>query len=148
VIALPNARHSIFGGNRKKPARRWRTFYRRQKSKIKRLEIVLQLDRKVVEWKAIGSQSGVFAVSRVIDGRLFHIGRRWQVRMRAFRVRGCSFDRSAGGADSLLDFLFTRCQQIVRDGAARLSLFWFQLHRLKLRPYPLLSFGERDLPTP
>ncbi len=35
--------------------------------------------------------------------------------MRAFRICGGSFDRGPGGADSLLDFLFTGCQRIVRD---------------------------------
>ena len=56
--------------------------------------------------------SGVLALVRILDGRLLYI-RRWQVWMRAFRVRGCSLDRGPGGTDSLLDFLFSRCQRIV-----------------------------------
>ena len=35
--------------------------------------------------------------------------------MRAFRIRGRSVDGGARGADSVLDFLFGRCQRIVRD---------------------------------
>jgi hypothetical protein len=44
--------------------------------------------------------------------------------MRAFRVCGRSFDRGPSGADSLLDFLFSRYQRIVRD-MQRASLFCF-----------------------
>jgi len=36
-----------------------------------------------------------------------------QVWMRAFRICGRSLDGGPGGADSLLDFLFSRCQRIV-----------------------------------
>ena len=35
--------------------------------------------------------------------------------MRAFRICGRSVDGGASGADSVLDFLFGRCQRIVRD---------------------------------
>jgi hypothetical protein len=74
---------------------------------------------------AIGSQSGVFVVPRVFDRRLFHIRRRWQVWMRAFRICGCGFDVGPGGADSLLDFLLARDQWIVRDVQRALLDFGF-----------------------
>ena len=35
--------------------------------------------------------------------------------MRAFRVSGRSLNGAPSGADSVLDFLFGRCQRIVRD---------------------------------
>jgi len=35
--------------------------------------------------------------------------------MRAFRICGRSLDRGPGGADCLLEFLFSRCQRIVQD---------------------------------
>src|SRR4029077_1753397 len=38
-----------------------------------------------------------------------------QVWMRAFRICGRSLDGGPGSTDSLLDFLFTRGQRIVRD---------------------------------
>ena len=45
--------------------------------------------------------------------------------MRVFCICGRSFDRSPGGADSLLDFLFSRCQRIVRDVERALRYFGF-----------------------
>ena len=45
--------------------------------------------------------------------------------MRAFRICGHSLDRGPGGADSLLDFLFSRCQRIVRDMKRALLYFGF-----------------------
>ena len=45
--------------------------------------------------------------------------------MRTFRICGRSFDRGPSGADSLLDFLFSRCQRIVRDVQRTLLYFAF-----------------------
>ena len=45
--------------------------------------------------------------------------------MRAFRICGRSPDGSPGGADSLLDFLFSRCQRVVRDVQRALLYFAF-----------------------
>jgi hypothetical protein len=43
--------------------------------------------------------------------------------MRAFRICGRSLDRGSSGADSLLDFLFSHCQRIVR-GVERAFLYF------------------------
>ena len=43
--------------------------------------------------------------------------------MRAFRVSGRSLNGAPSGADSVLDFLFGRCQRIVRD--VHRALFYF-----------------------
>ena len=56
---------------------------------------------------------GVLAWVGIFDGSLLCIRRR-QVWMRAFRICGRSLDRGACGLNSLLDFLFSRCQRIVR----------------------------------
>ena len=45
--------------------------------------------------------------------------------MRAFRICGRSLDRGPRGADGLLDFLFSRCQWIVRDVQRALLYFGF-----------------------
>ena len=45
--------------------------------------------------------------------------------MSAFRICGRSLDRGPGGADSLLDFLFSRCQRIVPDVQRALLYFGF-----------------------
>ena len=52
------------------------------------------------------------ALVRIFDGSLLYI-RRQQIWVRAFRVCGRSLDGRACGADSLLDFLFSRCQRVV-----------------------------------
>ncbi len=43
--------------------------------------------------------------------------------MRTFRICGRSFDGCPCGMDGLLDFLFSRCQRIVRD--VQRALFYF-----------------------
>jgi hypothetical protein len=68
-------------------------------------------------------QSGVVVVLCVFDGRLLCAWRHRQVWMRIFHICGRSFDSRAGGADSLLDFLFSRCQRIIRD-VQRLLLYF------------------------
>ena len=45
--------------------------------------------------------------------------------MRACRICGRSLDLGPGGADRLLDFLFSRCQRIVRDVQRALLDFSF-----------------------
>jgi len=43
--------------------------------------------------------------------------------MRVFRICGRGFDGGPGRADSLPDFLFSRCQRIVRDVQRALRYF-------------------------
>ncbi len=45
--------------------------------------------------------------------------------MRTLSICGRSLDGGPGGADSLLDFLFRRCQRIVRD--VQRALLYFRL---------------------
>ena len=45
--------------------------------------------------------------------------------MRVFSICGRSLDGGPSGADSLLDFLFSRCQRIVRDVQRALLYFGF-----------------------
>jgi hypothetical protein len=63
--------------------------------------------------------------------------------MRTFRIRGRCLDRGPGGADSLLDFLFSRCQRIVRDVQRALLDFGFDyaVHRFDCVGYFLLVSG-------
>jgi hypothetical protein len=67
--------------------------------------------------------------------------------MRAFRICGRSFDRGPGGADSLLDFLFSRCQRIVRDVQRTLLYFGFDyaVQRYDRIGYLLLADGVSEL---
>ena len=46
--------------------------------------------------------------------------------MRAFPICSRRLDRGPGGADRLLDFLFSRCQRIVRDVQRALLYFGFE----------------------
>jgi hypothetical protein len=46
---------------------------------------------------------------------LLYVRRGWQVWMRSLCICGRGFYSITGGADSLLDFLFSRSEQIVRD---------------------------------
>ena len=66
--------------------------------------------------------------------------------MRAFRICGRSFDRGPGGADSLLDFLFSRCQRIVRDVQRALLYFGFDyaVQRFDRIGYFLLVSGVSE----
>ena len=78
---------------------------------------------------------------RIVGGSLLNIWHR-QIWMRAFRVCGRSLDRCARGADSLLDFLFSRCQRVVRDVQRGLLYFGFDhaFHRSdRIRYFLLLS---------
>src|SRR4030095_1948978 len=59
-------------------------------------------------------ESGVLVV-RLFDGSLLYIRRSWQVRMSSLCICRRVFDGIPGGANSLLDFLFSRGQRIVRD---------------------------------
>jgi len=59
-------------------------------------------------------RSGVLALVRILGGTLQYT-RRWQVWMRRFCICGRGFDGSSGRADSLLDFLLSGSQRIVRD---------------------------------
>ena len=68
--------------------------------------------------------SGVLAMLLVLHGRLLKI-RRWQIWVCAFRICGRSLDGASGGADSLLNFLFSSCQRIVRDVQRALLYFGF-----------------------
>ena len=68
--------------------------------------------------------SGLVAGVGIFNGSV-PIRRCWKVWMRAFRICGRSFDGGADGADSLLDFLFGRCQRIVRDVQRAFLYFGF-----------------------
>ena len=63
--------------------------------------------------------------------------------MRAFPICSRSFDRGPCGADSLLDFLFGRCQWIVRDVQRALLYFGFEypVQRIDGIRYFLLESG-------
>jgi hypothetical protein len=63
--------------------------------------------------------------------------------MRAFRICGRGLDRGPGGADSLLDFLFRRCQRIVRDVQRAFFYFGFDyaVQRFNRIRYFLLVSG-------
>ena len=45
--------------------------------------------------------------------------------MRSFCICGCGFDSNSGRMDSVLDFLFDRCQRIVRDVHRAVLYFGF-----------------------
>src|SRR5689334_3590672 len=66
----------------------------------------------------------VFALFGILDGNLMYI-RWWEIWMRAFRICGCSLNVGSGRADSVLDFLFSRGQRIVRDVQSVLRYFGF-----------------------
>ena len=66
--------------------------------------------------------------------------------MRAFRICGHSLDRGPGGADSLLDFLFSRCQGIVRNVHRAFLYFGFDYALQGFDRIGHFLFGERDLP--
>lgn len=68
-------------------------------------------------------RSGVLALVRIFDRCLRCIRRRWELWMRSFGICGRGSSGGAGRANSLLDFLFTRRQRIVR-GVQR-ALFYF-----------------------
>src|SRR3954467_3002679 len=59
-----------------------------------------------------GFRSAILGLVGILEGSLLYI-RGWQIWMRVFRIRGRSLDRGAGGANSLLHFLFSRRQRIV-----------------------------------
>ncbi len=63
--------------------------------------------------------------------------------MRTFRICGRSLDRGPGGADGLLDFLFSRCQGIVREVQRALLDFGFDyaIQRFDRIGYFLLVSG-------
>jgi hypothetical protein len=63
--------------------------------------------------------------------------------MRAFRICGRSFDSGSSGADRLLDFLFSRCQRVVRDVQRALLYFGFEyaVQRVDCISYFLLVSG-------
>jgi hypothetical protein len=67
--------------------------------------------------------------------------------MRAFGICGRSLDRGPGGADSLLDFLFSRRQRIVRDVERALLDFGFDyaVQRFDRIRYFLLVSGISDI---
>ena len=67
--------------------------------------------------------------------------------MRAFRICGRSLDRGPGGADSLLDFLFSRCQWIVRNVKRVLLYFGFDyaVQRFDRIDYLILADGVSEL---
>jgi hypothetical protein len=93
-------------------------------------------------------QSGVFAVLRVFDGDLLGIRRRGQVWMRTLRICCRGFDATPGGTNSLLDFLFTRRQRVVRDVQRALLYFGFgyAVQRFDGVGYFLLTTGIAKLP--
>jgi len=61
---------------------------------------------------------------RILGWSLLYI-RSWQAWMRAFSICGRILDRGPGGADSSLDFLFSRGQRIVQDVQRPLRYFGF-----------------------
>ncbi len=67
--------------------------------------------------------------------------------MRTFRIYGRSFDCSPGRTDSLLDFLFTRGQRIVRDVQRAVLYFGFDyaVQRFDRISYFLLVTGISQL---
>jgi len=56
----------------------------------------------------------MLVVVRAFNRNLLHVRRVWQVRMRSFCICRRGFDSISGGANSLLDFLFSRGEWIVR----------------------------------
>jgi len=65
-------------------------------------------------WRQL-ARLGVLAMIRVFDGSLLYIRRHWQVWIGTFCISGRGFDSTPGRTNSLLDFLFTGGQRIVRD---------------------------------
>jgi hypothetical protein len=105
----------------------------------------LQSDRRTLR-SELARESGVLALVRILNGSLLYI-RRWQVWMRAFRICGRSLDRGPGGANSFFDFLFSRCQRIVRDVQRALRYFGFDyaVQRFDRIGYFLLVSGISQL---
>src|SRR5215468_5868406 len=70
-----------------------------------------------------------------------------QVRMRTFRICGRTLDSGPGGANCLLDFLFSRHQGIVRDVQRAFRYFGFDyaLQRFDRIGYFLLVSGISEL---
>ena len=64
----------------------------------------------------------MLALLRILGWSLLYI-RSWQIGMRAFSICGRILDRRPSRADSFLDFLFSRCQRIVRDVQRALRYF-------------------------
>ena len=54
---------------------------------------------------------------------MLYLRGRWQVWMSTLRICHRSFDCGPGGANGLLDFLFSRSQRVVRD--VQRALFYF-----------------------
>src|SRR4051812_22969876 len=69
-----------------------------------------------------GFRSAILGLVGILEGSLLYI-RGWQIWMRVFRIGGRSLDRGAGGANSLLNFLFSCCQRIVRNVQRALLYF-------------------------
>jgi hypothetical protein len=67
--------------------------------------------------------------------------------MSAFRIRNRGLDCGPGGADRLLDFLFSRCQRIVRDMQRAFFYFGFDyaVQRFDRIRYFLLVSGISDI---
>ena len=67
--------------------------------------------------------------------------------MRAFRICSRSLDRGPCGTDSLLDFLFSRCQRVVRDVKRALLYvgFAYAVQRFDRIGYFLLVNGISQL---
>ena len=67
--------------------------------------------------------------------------------MRTFRICGRSLDGGSCGADRLLEFLFSRCQWIVRDVQRVILYFGFDhaVHRFDCISYLLLVSGISEL---
>jgi len=67
--------------------------------------------------------------------------------MRAFPICGRGLDRGPGRADRLFDFLFSRCQRIVRDVQRALLYFGFNyaIQRFDSIDYFLLVSGISQL---
>ena len=66
----------------------------------------------------------MLALLRILGCRLLY-NRSWQVWVRAFSICNRILDRGPGGADSLLDFLFSRRQRIVRNVQRAFRYFGF-----------------------
>ena len=58
--------------------------------------------------------------------------------MRAFPICSRGLDRGPGGADSLLDFLFGRCQRIVRDVERAFFYFGFDY---AIQPFDRIGYS-------
>ena len=84
---------------------------------------------------------------RIFNGSLFQACRRWQIWMRVSVSVAAALISAPGRTDSLLDFLFSRGQRIVRDVQRALRYFGFDyaVQRFDRIGYFLLVSGISQL---